>query len=53
MKHLKMVSVVTLAIVVGLHLLYVYLLKDQCDIGFTAEECAQLPHPKIFGIWEP
>ena len=52
MKRLMILSVILLALVVCLHLLYVYLLNDQCDIGFTEEECAQLPSPKIFGIWE-
>lgn len=45
-------AVFALALAFGLHLLHVYLLKDQCDPDFTPEECARLPDPKILGIWE-
>lgn len=53
MKRLTASTLFALALCLGLHLLYVYALRDQCDPDFTPEECARLPHPKILGIWEP
>jgi hypothetical protein len=53
MRRMVILSLVALAVCLGLHLLHVYALKDQCDVGFTPEECARLPDPKILGIWEP
>jgi hypothetical protein len=53
MKRLMTLGLFVLAICFGVHLLYVYSLKDQCDLGLTPDECASLPDPKILGIWKP
>lgn len=53
MKRLFTLGIGALAGALGLHLLYVYALEDQCDLGLTPKECASLPKPKILGIWEP
>jgi hypothetical protein len=53
MKRLIALCACALVLSLGLHVLWVYMLKDQCDLGLTPEECASLPNPKILGIWEP
>ena len=53
MKRLMALCAFASLLLLGLHVLWVYLLKDQCDVGLTPEECASLPNPKILGIWEP
>jgi hypothetical protein len=52
MRRLIKWGVLALAVCLGLHLLQIYAIKDQCDLGLTPEECASLPKPKILGIWE-